>query len=223
MLGAILVSKRVTARTILLLHSILKVMQSSAKSLSLSTKWDELTRTDPAPTQLNNIKAQLDLVLLALEALTGIGSEAMLQAAVHLDLDSKVPDRVALWRLRQSNPLRKGEGGRKKLDVEEARSLVLIICYLAKDYQDRIRHAVAALEQAAANNEEPHKVALLGDYLDAFNNIYQERMEEDSSTSSNLLSYLALKLLIDLLFYSGPSGHRHLWLALMDRSQKDEA
>jgi hypothetical protein len=202
---------------------MLEIMRSSAHSFNQNTKWDELTNTEPAPTQLNNIKAQLDLALLALEALVGIGSEAMLQAAVRLNLVSKIPDRVALWRLRQSNPLRKGEGGRKKLDVEEARSLVLIICYLAKDYQDRIRHAVAALEQAAANNEEPHKVALLGDYLDAFNNIYQERMEEDSSTSSNLLSYLALKLLIDLLFYSGPSGHRHLWLALMDRSQKDEA
>ncbi len=196
-------------------------MQSSAKSLSLSTKWDELTRTDPAPTQLNNIKAQLDLVLLALEALTGIGSEAMLQAAVHLDLDSKVPDRVALWRLRQSNPLRKGEGGRKKLDVEEARSLVLIICYLAKQHQDKIRRAVTLLEQVVAKNEQPHKVAVLGDYIDAFSNIYQERME-DANISTNLMSQLALKLLIDMLFYSGSSGHRRLWLALLDRSSKDE-
>ena len=86
---------------------MLKVMQSSAQSLNLSTKWDELTRTEPAPIQLNNMKAQLDLILLALEALAGIGSEAMLHAANQLDLESKVPDRVALWRLRQSNPDRK--------------------------------------------------------------------------------------------------------------------
>ena len=32
----------------------------------------------PHQTQLDNIKTQLDLVLLALEALTGIGSEAIL-------------------------------------------------------------------------------------------------------------------------------------------------
>jgi hypothetical protein len=196
-------------------------MRSSAHSPNLNTKWDELTYTEPVPAQLNNIKAQLDLVLLALEALAGIGSEAMLQAAVRLNLVSKVPDRVALWRLRQSNPLRKGEVGRKKLDVEEARSLVLISCYLAKEYQEQIRHAVALLEQAAANNEQPHKVALLGDYIDAFSNIYQERMEDDNKISTNLLSYLALKLLIDLLFYSSPSGHRRLWLALLDRSQKE--
>lgn len=199
---------------------MLKAMQSSTKSFNLSTKWDELTRTEPGSSQLNNIKAQLDLVLLALEALAGLGSEAMLQAAVHLDLESKVPDRVALWRLRQSNPLRKGEGGRKKLDVEEARSLVLIICYLAKQHQNKIRRAVALLEQVIANNEQPHKIAVLGDYIDAFSNIYQERMEDANST--NLLSQLALKLLVDLLFYSGSSGHRRLWLALLDRSSKDE-
>ncbi len=201
---------------------MLKVMQSSARSFSPASQWEELTRTSPEPTQLNNIKAQLDLVLLALEALAGIGSEAMLQAANQLNLESKVPDRVALWRLRQSNPLRKGEGGRKKLDVEEARSLVLIICYLTKQHQELIRRAVALLEQVAENNEEPHKVPFLGDYLDAFSNLYQERMEDDDSVSTNLLSQLALKLMIDLLFYSGPNGHRHLWLALLDRSQNLE-
>jgi hypothetical protein len=168
---------------------------------------------------LDNIKTQLDLVLLALETLTGIGSEAMLQAATYLNLESKVPDRVALWRLRQSNPLRKGEGGRKKLDVEEARSLVLISCYLAKQHQELIRRAVALLEQVAEDNGQPHKAALLGEYIDAFSNTYQERMEDDDNISTDVLTNLALKLLIDLLFYSGPSGHRRFWLALLDRSQ----
>lgn len=184
-------------------------------------QWEELSYNKPHPTQLDNIKTQLDLVLLAIEALAGIGSEAMLQAASHLNLEAKVPDRVALWRLRQSNPLRKGEGGRKKLDVEEARSLVLISCYLAKEHQELIRRAVALLEQVAENNGEPHKAALLGDYIDAFSNTYQERMEENENISMNQLTNLALKLLIDLLFYSSSSGHRRLWLALLDRSEKE--
>jgi hypothetical protein len=131
-----------------------------------------------------------------------------------------VPDRVALWRLRQSNPLRKGQGGRKKLDIEEARSLVLIVCYLAKQHQELIRRAVGLLEQMAESNREPHQAALLGDYIDAFCNTYQERMEEDEQISTDLLNNLALKLLVDLLFYSAPGGHRRLWLALIDRSTK---
>jgi hypothetical protein len=196
-------------------------MHSATNSATPNSQWEDLIKL-PAPNtvQWDNIKTQLDLVLLALETLTGIGSEAMLSAATDLNLESRVPDRVALWRLRQSNPLRKGQGGRKKLDVEEARSLVLIICYLAKQHQELIRRAVGLLEQMAENNREPHQAALLGDYIDAFCNTYQERMEEDEKISTDLLTNLALKLLVDLLFYSAPGGHRRLWLALIDRSTK---
>lgn len=196
---------------------MLKDTHSSAGS---SPVWDELNRAQPDSTQLDNIKTQIDLVLLALESLAGIGSEAMLQAASALNLESKIPDRVTLWRLRQSNPLRKGEGGRKKLDIEEARSLVLIGCFLAKQHQELIRRAIDLLEQAAQNDSEPHRTAMLGDYLDAFNNTYLERMEDDRNISTENLTQLAFKLLVDLLFYSSPGGHRRLWLALLDRSQK---
>ncbi|AFZ27821.1 Protein of unknown function (DUF3038) [Cylindrospermum stagnale PCC 7417] len=202
---------------------MLKVMHSAANSATPNSQWEDLNKLpDPNSVHWDNIKTQLDLVLLALETLTGIGSEAMLTAATNLNLESKVPDRVALWRLRQSNPLRKGQGGRKKLDVEEARSLVLITCYLAKQHQELIRRAVGLLEQTAQNNREPHQTALLGDYMDAFCNTYQERMEEDEKISTDLLGHLALKLLVDLLFYSASGGHRRLWLALIDRSTKFE-
>ncbi|MDJ0797625.1 MAG: DUF3038 domain-containing protein [Calothrix sp. MO_167.B12] len=202
---------------------MLKVMHSAAHSPTPNSQWEDLTKLGtPNSVQWDNIKTQLDLVLLALETLTGSGSEAMLAAATDLNLESRVPDRVALWRLRQSNPLRKGQGGRKKLDVEEAQSLVLIICYLAKQHQELIRRAVSLLEQMAETQREPHHAALLGDYIDAFCNTYQERMEEDDKISTDELSNLALKLLIDLLFYSSPNGYRRLWLALIDRSTKME-
>jgi hypothetical protein len=132
-----------------------------------------------------------------------------------------VADRVALWRLRQSSPLRKGQGGRKKLDVEEARALVLIGCHLAKTHQELIRRAVALLEQVTEQHREPHQTALLGDYLDNFSNTYQERMEEGETVASHRLTNLALKLLIDLLFYSAPNGPRRLWLALLDRTRPE--
>ncbi|MEA5617733.1 DUF3038 domain-containing protein [Cronbergia sp. UHCC 0137] len=200
---------------------MLKVMHSAANSTKLNSQWEDLNQLTALNTvHWDNIKTQLDLVLLALETLTGIGSEAMLTAANNLNLESKIPDRVALWRLRQSNPLRKGQGGRKKLDVEEAQALVLIICYLANQHQEIIRRAVSLLEQVAVKNQEPHQTALLGDYIDAFCNTYQERMEEDEQISTDLLTRLALKLLVDLLFYSSSGGHRRLWLTLIDRSTK---
>jgi hypothetical protein len=196
-------------------------MPSTVKpSTDDSSAWAELTLSrQPDPNQLDNIKAQLDLVLLALEALTHISSEAMLQAANDLNLADLVADRVALWRLRQSSPLRRGQG-RKRMDVEEARALVLIICHLAKQHQELIRRAVALLEQLTEQNREPYQAALLGDYLDNFSNAYQERMEAGETAPTEQLSQLALKLLIDLLFYSAPAGNRRLWSALFERSIK---
>jgi hypothetical protein len=172
----------------------------------------------PAPEQLDSIKAQLDLVLLALEALVGLGSEAMLEAAQKLGLADLMGDRVTLWRLRQASPLRKGQG-RKKLDVDEARGLVLVSVHLAQQHQTRIREAVTLLETATAQNKPPHRVALLGDYLDAFNNFYEDRMTPDELPTPEHLRDLALKLLVDLVFYSQTGGTRRLWLALLERSR----
>ena len=172
----------------------------------------------PTGDQLDNIKTQIDLVLMSLEALTGIGSEAMLQGAADLGVQEMVGDRVALWRLRQSNPIRRGTGGRKKLDIEEARSLVLISCHLAQKHHQTIRRAVCLLEELTEQNRPPHQAALLGDYLDQFTNLYQERMDDDHRTPAALTD-IGLKLLIDLLFYSAPQGIRRLWMALLDRTQ----
>lgn len=192
-------------------------MRPSLQSVSAPASLADLTLTQtPDGQQLENIKSHLDLILLALESLSGIGSEAMLQAAKDLHLEDVIGDRVTLWRLRQSNPLRKSSGGRKKLDVEEARSLVLIICHLAEQQQENIRRACALLEQMTEQGQEPHRAALLGDYLDNFSNTYQERMEEDEDISPELLVRLAFKLLIDLLFYGAKNGHRRLWLALVN-------
>jgi hypothetical protein len=171
----------------------------------------------PDGDQLDNIKTQIDLVLLALESLVGIGSEAMLQAATELGLQDVVSDRVALWRLRQSNPIRRGSGGRKKLDIEEARSLVMISCHLAQKHHDTIRRAVCLLEALTEDNQPPHQAAQLGDYLDQFTNLYQDRME-DNHRSPAALSDLGLKLLVDLLFYGSAQGVRRLWMALLDRT-----
>ena len=169
------------------------------------------------PAQLSDIKAQLDLVLLALEALVDLGSEAMLDAARQLNLAAFMGDRVSLWRLRQSNPWRQGQG-RKKLDVNEAKALVLVSAHLAQQHQSTIRQAVSRLETLAAQGTPPHRVAILGDYLDRFSNLYQERMVEEPTIAMDDLTQLALKLLVDLIFYSQRQGARHLWVALLERS-----
>jgi hypothetical protein len=196
-------------------------MAPSVKTPISARNWEDLPLNDPPDGQhLDNMKAHLDLSLMALEALAEISSDGILQAVHALNLEEVIADRVALWRLRQSNPLRKSSGGRKKMDVEEARSLVLIIGYLAQQHQELLRRAVGLLEQAIAQNQEPHQTALLGDYLDHFSGIYQDRLEEGEKVAAEPLSQLAFKLLVDLLFYSSPNGHRRLWLALLDYSSR---
>ncbi|OIP79164.1 MAG: hypothetical protein AUK48_00275 [Oscillatoriales cyanobacterium CG2_30_44_21] len=173
-----------------------------------------------APTlpQLQAIKAHLDLILIALEALTGLGSDEMLSVAEKLGLTEILSDRITLWRLRQASPLRKGKG-RKKLDVDEARAMTLISCSLAAQQQFAIRNAVAQLEKSTALKLPPHREPIIGDYLDRFNNLYQERMTEEDQAKPDAIQRLALKLLIDLLFYSSQLGSRRLWVALFERSQ----
>ena len=196
------------------------MMPPTANTTSDSSRWQDLSSPKLSNDgQLENIKSHLDLVLLALEAIANISSEAILQAAKDLNLESVVGDRITLWRLRASNPQRKSSGGRKKLDVEEARSLVLIICFLANQHQELLRRAVSLLEQATSQNKSPHQIALLGNYLDQFINYYQDRITNSSDLSPSLISQLAWKLLIDLLFYSGQNGHRLLWIAIFDAAQ----
>lgn len=181
------------------------------------SQWQELANAKVTHSkELENIKCHLDLVLLALEAIADISSEAMIQAAEDLNLTSVIGDRLTLWRLRTSNPQRKTTGGRKKLDVEEAKSLVLIICYLAKQHQELLRRGVSLLEEATEQKKAPHHTALLGNYLDRFINFYQARIADSQNISSAALANLAWKLLRDLLFYSSENGHRLLWIAIFD-------
>jgi hypothetical protein len=161
-------------------------------------------------------KAHLDLVLLALEALTGMGSEEMLAGAKSLNLHTILPDRIALWRLRQSSPLRRGKGGRKKLDIDEALALVKTSAYLASKHHHTIRQAVDRLEDCHACQLPPHKDPMLGDYLDRFFQLYTDRMEGNRSAAT--IEGLGLKLLVDLFFYSSKAGVKHLWLSLLQVS-----
>lgn len=188
-----------------------------------SLKWQDLSQLKSTNnSQLENIKSHLDLVLLSLEAIANISSEAIIKAAQDLNLESVLDNRITLWRLRSSNPHRKSSGGRKKLDVEEARSLVLIICYLANQHQELLRRSVNLLEQATEQNTPPHKISLLGNYLDIFINYYQDRITINPIKSTEVLAELAWKLLISLLFYSSQNGHRLLWIAIFEAADKSD-
>lgn len=163
------------------------------------------------------IKAQIDLILLSLEALAQVGSAEVLTLAEAMGFEAYLPDRVGLWRLRQSSPLRRGRNGRRKLDVDEARALALICTRLAQQHQQTIRTAIERWQQQTSQGRPPHLDPILGDYIDRFTSLYQERMADNSSDGAEL-AQLALDLLVDLLFYSTPQGARRLWITLLERT-----
>ena len=89
---------------------------------------------------------------------------------------------------------------------------------MSENVRFAIRNAVSQLEKSTSLKRPPYQEPILGDYLDRFNSLYQERMAEEEQAKPDAIQRLALKLLIDLLFYSSQIGSRRLWVALFERS-----
>ena len=176
-----------------------------------SLQW-QLTRFEATnDSQLEDIKCHLCLILLALEAIADLSSEAVAQAAKDLNVKS-------VWcQLEYSNSIKRTSESRKKLTLEQVRSAIAIISYLAHQHQELLRRAVSLLEEAVRQNKPPQQTTLLSNYLEQFVvNYYQKRSTKDANLSTESLSYLAWKLLNDLLFYSGKNGYSLLWNAIFD-------
>jgi hypothetical protein len=189
-------------------------MQPSAETSISNCQWQDLPLTKvPDAQQLATMQAYLDLALLSLESLVGLSSQTILQAARELNLGSVIPDSEALERLRQPSSRLHSEEG-QSLDVEETRSLVLLVCHLAGQHQELIRRAVTLLEQLAVQGKSPQQTALLSRYLDNFSRGCQSRWRGE--LPAEWLSQVAWQLPIDLLFYSTSSGQRRLWLSLLE-------
>ena len=180
-------------------------------SQSVSTWGDTPQTNPPPPPQLYQMQTHLDLVLLASECLIAIDSDMLLQAALDLDIDTTLVEKIKLWSNRdtiETDPL-------QSFTLEELRSLILIICYINQQYKELIRRAVNLLEQMTAQDKDPAKTTLLGNYLEKFRYFHPKKPNEVNLSSEQLVQ-LAWKLLIDLLFYSGDNGYDRLWLALLD-------
>ena len=187
---------------------------SPVASMSHSVpSWGDTPLTKPpTPQQLDQMQTHLDLVLLASESLISIDADTVLQATLDLEINTALAEKIKLWSNRNTiareNPL-------ETFSVEQTRSLILIICYIAQQHQELIRRAVTLLEQMTAQNKDPAQTTLLGNYFANFQDDYSKKPDPLPHSSTDLVK-LASKLLIDLLFYSANHGYRRLWLALLD-------
>ena len=165
-------------------------------------------------------KTQIDLILLALEALDLSASEAMLVAAKELGLQDLIKGRVNLWLLRSTNPLRKFNQ-RRPLTLPEAKALVLISCYLSRKLTVLIRQLLLGYQQLQDKGLSLEHHFRLADYLSRFRAHFRARMNPKRAavmtyTDDEKLNALALSLLSQLLFCTGTQGEQRLWISLFD-------
>ncbi|HCF26366.1 MAG TPA: hypothetical protein DEV81_03950 [Cyanobacteria bacterium UBA11049] len=165
-------------------------------------------------------RLQIDLILLAIEALELGGSESILAVAQELELGEIVKNRVNLWRLRTTNPLRRSHS-RRPLALVEAKALVAIACFLARRLTVRIRQLLLTYQQMNEKQIPLEQNLALSNYLDRFRSHFKSRMNPRRSgvvayNSPEKLNELALSLLAQLLFCTGTTGMQRFWISLFD-------
>ena len=165
-------------------------------------------------------RLQIDLILLAIEAIELGGSEAILAVANELELQEIIKNRVSLWRMRSTNPLRRAHT-RRALSLIEAKALVVITCYLARRLTVLIRQLLLAYQQMSDKQIPLEQNLRLSNYLERFKTHFRSRMNPRRSgvvalNSDEKLEELALDLLGQLLFCTGTAGMQRFWISLFD-------
>ncbi|MEM9087668.1 MAG: DUF3038 domain-containing protein [Cyanobacteria bacterium P01_F01_bin.53] len=182
---------------------------------------EQLSNPDGIPKECSRrAKTQIDLLLLAIEALDLGGAEAMLASAKELGLEDVVRGRVNLWLLRSSNPLRRFSQ-RQPMSQEEGKALVLITCFLARRLTVLIRQLLLGYQQLSDQGLSLDHHFRLSDYLARFRSHFRARMNAKRSgviaySTDEKLNELAIELLTKLLFCTGTEGADRLWISLFD-------
>jgi hypothetical protein len=95
---------------------------------------------------------RLDLLLLCVEALDLNGGETLLWMGQQLGLSPLFPDRVTLWKLRSTNPLRRAcrRGAPNGMETD---GLIRLLCAMADRVYPMVRGLLSSREPAELNRE----------------------------------------------------------------------
>ena len=175
-------------------------------------KLDDLLPKSLDSSQLNQIATELDLVAIAIAALTRIERMEMRQVAQDLQVESIVSEWIDEWssaRFRAS----------RQLDLDQIRAVVLMLSRLAQTHHTLVRQTIDYWQQTVHSDLLPLQSPPVADYLSNFITIYQVQVGREASQPMEVLSTAALTLLVEILFYGGATGHQRLWGALLQRSE----
>tara|TARA_B100002052_G_C15865959_1_gene592335 strand:+ start:154 stop:744 length:591 start_codon:yes stop_codon:yes gene_type:complete len=160
---------------------------------------------------------RLDLLLLAIEALDLHGSEAMVWSCQQLELKESFPDRVALWKSRCRNPLRRASR-RGELSLGERQGLIELACMLSERLYPMLRQLLSSNEPEELNRQR------WGLFRDRYNELVRERMNGRRGAIRQLLDpeqgeELRRDMVLTLAFCAGPGGVQRLEASLLDGSR----
>lgn len=167
------------------------------------------------------LQQQIDLILLTIESLEINAIEAMFTTARELGLDKIIKNRVVFWRLRCTNPWRRSYN-RDILTLDQAKTLVILASYRAKQLTLTLRQLLIAEQQMRDKGLPVDTNFLLSDYLERFRSNFRSRMNPRRAkvsiylASEDELNQLALSLLNQLLFCTGTTGMQRFWVSLFD-------
>jgi hypothetical protein len=168
-----------------------------------------------------HLQQQIDLILLAIEALELGGSEYMLATARELELQNIIKNRVVLWRLRCSNHWRRSYT-RIPLQLDQAKALVIIAGHRAKQLMVLTRQLLVYEQQMREKNFPLEANFRISEYLERFRAHFRSRMNPRRTkvalylSSEQELNELAMYLLAQLLFCTGTTGIQRFWISLFD-------
>ena len=163
---------------------------------------------------------QLDSLLLAIEALDLRASEKFHLVVKKLDLETVVENRLVLWKMRCTNPLRRSRQ-RRTLTLEEAKAMVLVVGRIASQIAEIIRQLLQDYYRIREKQMPLEQHLLLSSYMERFRKHYRARMNPKRSavvlhSSDDRLNDLAIEWLGRLLFCTGTQGTQRLWSSLFD-------
>jgi hypothetical protein len=159
---------------------------------------------------------RLDLLLLCVEALDLNGGETLLWMGQNLGFSSLFPDRVALWKLRSHNPLRKA-CRRGAPEAAETEALIRILCAMADRVYPMVRGLLSSREPPELNQQ--HWQLFEG----RLRELLKERMNVRRSSVQHLMDPLSgapqrRAFIQTLALAAGSGGVDRLRASLMDPS-----
>ena len=157
---------------------------------------------------------RLDLLLLCVEALDLNGGETLLWMGQNLGFSSLFPDRVALWKLRSHNPLRK-TCRRGAPEAAETDALIRMLCAMADRVYPMVRGLLSSREPPELNQQHWQL------FEERLRELLKERMNVRRSSVQNLMDPLSgapqrRALIQTLALAAGSGGVDRLRASLMD-------